>query len=99
MTNGRYKSIHHRVVTNKDKSTLSITIFYSPGFEAEIGPAPELIDEGHPCLFRKFIHEDHIKHYMYRKVEGKTAFYEYIGFRNMLLYQELDQEKDGMRLS
>jgi len=79
MTNGRYKSIQHRAVTNKDKSRLSNAVFYSPGFDAEIGPAPELIDESHPCLFRKFIHEDHIKYYMSHKQEGKTSFYEYAG--------------------
>lgn len=79
MTNGRYMSIEHRAVTNKDKSRLSNAVFYSPGIDAEIGPAPELIDESHPCLFRKFIHEDRIKYYMSRKLDGKTSFYEYAG--------------------
>eukprot|EP01018_Ginkgo_biloba_P006695 Gb_18191 [translate_table: standard] len=79
MTNGRYKSIEHRAVTNKDKARLSIAIFYSPGLDAEIGPAPQLIDEAHPGLFRTFIHEDYIKYYISRRLEGKRVLYDYAG--------------------
>ncbi|XP_059077590.1 codeine O-demethylase-like [Cryptomeria japonica] len=79
MSNGRYRSIEHRAVTSKENARLSIAIFYSPGFDAEISPALELIDENHPCLFKKFIHEDFIRHYMSHKIEGKKALYEYAG--------------------
>eukprot|EP01018_Ginkgo_biloba_P006700 Gb_18198 [translate_table: standard] len=85
MTNGRYKSIEHRAVTNKDQARLSIAIFYSPGFDAEIGPAPQLIDEAHPCLFRKFMHEDYMKYYFSRRVEGKRALYEYAGINPQIV--------------
>ncbi|KAH9304702.1 hypothetical protein KI387_009106, partial [Taxus chinensis] len=66
MTNGRYKSIEHRAVTNREKARLSFPVFYAPGFNEEISPAPELIDENHPCLFRKFIHQDYMKNYFSR---------------------------------
>ncbi|XP_059077602.1 protein SRG1-like isoform X1 [Cryptomeria japonica] len=79
MSNGRYRSIEHRAVTSKENARLSIATFYSPGFDAEICPAPQLIDENHPCLFKKFIHEDFIRHHMSRKIEGKKSFYEYAG--------------------
>lgn len=81
MTNGRYKSIEHRAVTNSCRSRMSIVVFYAPGFEAEIGPAVELIDETHPCLFRNFIHEDYMKHYFSRGVEGKNSLYKYAGIK------------------
>ncbi|GLJ27422.1 hypothetical protein SUGI_0538430 [Cryptomeria japonica] len=82
MTNGRYKSIEHRAVTNKEKARLSIAVFCAPGFTEEISPAPELIDEDHPCLFRRFIHQDYMDNYFSRGVEGKNSLYEYAAMKN-----------------
>ena len=82
MTNGRYKSVEHRAITDRCRARLSIPVFYSPEFEAEIGPALELIDETHPCLFKNFIHEDYMKHYLSRGAEGKHSLYEYAGTKN-----------------
>jgi len=61
MTNGRYKSVEHRPVTDRCRARLSIGVFYAPEFEPEIGPAQEHIDQTHPCLLRNFIHEDYMK--------------------------------------
>ena len=83
MTNGRYKSIEHRAMTDRCRARLSIGVFYAPEFEAEIGPAPELVDETHPCMFRNFIHEDYMKHYFSRGVEGKHSLYEYAGIKSL----------------
>ncbi|XP_057829622.2 protein SRG1-like [Cryptomeria japonica] len=81
MTNGRYKSVVHRAITNKEKARLSIGVFYAPGFTQEISPAPELIDDNHPCLFRKFIHQDYMQDYYSRGnslgAKAKSSFYEY----------------------
>ncbi|GLJ27424.1 hypothetical protein SUGI_0538500 [Cryptomeria japonica] len=82
MTNGRYKSIVHRAVTNKEKERLSIGVFYAPGFTQEISPSPELIDDNHPCLFRKFIHEDYMQDYYTRGAKAKDSFYEFAGIKN-----------------
>jgi hypothetical protein len=66
-------------MTNRCRARLSIVGFYASESEAEIGPALELIDETHPCLFSNFIHADYMKHYFCRGVEGKHALYEYAG--------------------
>jgi len=58
MTNGKYKSIEYRAMTDRCRARLWIGVFYAPEFEAEIGPAQELIDQTHPCLFRNFIHDE-----------------------------------------
>ena len=83
MTNGRYKSIEHQAMTDRCRDRLSIGVFYAPEFEAEIGPAPELVDETHPCMFRNFIHEDYMKHDFSRGVEGKHSLYEYSGIKSL----------------
>eukprot|EP00253_Pinus_taeda_P001234 PITA_01234 len=52
LSNGRYKSVVHRAVVNSEKSRISVASLMSIPFEAKIGPAPELIDEHHPALYR-----------------------------------------------
>ncbi|KAK3009014.1 hypothetical protein RJ639_013354 [Escallonia herrerae] len=53
-SNGRYKSVHHRAVTNKDLHRVSLAIFYGPNKDSIIGPIEDLIDEEHPPAYRKY---------------------------------------------
>lgn len=71
MTNGRYKSVEHRAVTNAERARLSIALFYNAGMDAEVAPASKLVDEQHPCLYRKFKHEEYIRYYLKRQLKGK----------------------------
>eukprot|EP00253_Pinus_taeda_P008603 PITA_08603 len=73
MTNGRYKSVEHRAVTNAERGRLSIALFYSAGKDAEVAPASKLMDEQHPCLYRKFNHEEYIRYYLSRLLKGKRT--------------------------
>ncbi|XP_020425755.1 protein DMR6-LIKE OXYGENASE 2-like [Prunus persica] len=54
LSNGRYKSVHHRAVTNKVEPRLSIAMFYGPSKDTVIGPTEDLIDEEHPPLYRSY---------------------------------------------
>jgi hypothetical protein len=40
------------VVVNSEKLRISVAALMSMPFEEKIGPAPELIDEHHPALYR-----------------------------------------------
>ncbi|KAH9293924.1 hypothetical protein KI387_040874, partial [Taxus chinensis] len=71
MSNGRYKSIEHRAVTNSERDRISIAMFYGPGRDTEVGPAPELIDELHPCQYRRFIRAEYMRHFSSDKLDGK----------------------------
>ncbi|CAB4289071.1 unnamed protein product [Prunus armeniaca] len=53
LSNGRYKSVHHRAVTNKVEPRLSIAMLYGPS-NTVIGPIEDLIDEEHPPLYRSY---------------------------------------------
>ncbi|KAK9162398.1 hypothetical protein Syun_003300 [Stephania yunnanensis] len=44
LSNGRYKSVWHRVLATTDGNRRSIASFYNPSFKAIIAPAQELID-------------------------------------------------------
>ncbi|GLJ27817.1 hypothetical protein SUGI_0545920 [Cryptomeria japonica] len=77
ISNGIYKSIEHRAVTNMDRDRISIAMFCSPSVETEVGPAPELIDELHPCQYRRFIRADYVKNLYSGKLEGKKKKIEF----------------------
>lgn len=70
MSNGRYKSIEHRAVANKEKDRISIAAFCNPDKEAEIGPAPELINESNPLNYSTFQRSKYLENYF---LEGKKA--------------------------
>ncbi|KAJ6367402.1 hypothetical protein OIU78_000040 [Salix suchowensis] len=42
ITNGKYKSVLHRVLAQTDGTRMSIASFYNPGSDAVICPAPEI---------------------------------------------------------
>ncbi|GLJ27778.1 hypothetical protein SUGI_0545150 [Cryptomeria japonica] len=73
LSNGIYKSIEHKAVTNIDRDQVSIAMFYTPSKEAELCPSPELIDELNPCQYRTFMNEDYMRHFFRSKLEGKAC--------------------------
>ncbi|KAF2303658.1 hypothetical protein GH714_020972 [Hevea brasiliensis] len=45
ITNGKYKSVMHRVIAQTDDTRMSIASFYNPGNDAVIYPAPALVEK------------------------------------------------------
>ncbi|XP_048319298.2 protein DOWNY MILDEW RESISTANCE 6-like isoform X1 [Ziziphus jujuba] len=64
LSNGRYKSVHHRAVTNKEKLRVSLAMFYGPNKETWIGPIEELIDEEHPPVYRRYRQAEFLEEFM-----------------------------------
>ncbi|KAK9106500.1 hypothetical protein Syun_022511 [Stephania yunnanensis] len=48
MSNGRYKSIEHRVVVNPKEERLSIAAFHGQRSDVDVGPIPVLVKENDP---------------------------------------------------
>ncbi|XP_022138962.1 1-aminocyclopropane-1-carboxylate oxidase 1 [Momordica charantia] len=65
VSNGRYKSILHRVLAEKEGSRISIATFYNPATDAVISPAPELLYPG------EYRFEDYLKFYNTTKFGDK----------------------------
>ncbi|KAL4022761.1 hypothetical protein IC575_016506 [Cucumis melo] len=70
LSNGRYKSVWHRVLASPDGNRRSIASFYNPSMEATIAPAAQLVDkanqeveEGYP----KFVFGDYMSVYAEQK--------------------------------
>jgi feruloyl-CoA ortho-hydroxylase len=52
MSNGRYKSIEHRVVANGSKNRISVPIFVNPRPFDMIGPLPEVLEGGEKAAYK-----------------------------------------------
>ncbi|KAL6613847.1 hypothetical protein ACP70R_036117 [Stipagrostis hirtigluma subsp. patula] len=73
LTNGRYKSVEHRAVTNGEQERLSVVTFYAPAYDVELGPLPELVTDGEPSRYRRFNHGEYSRHYVTSRLEGKKT--------------------------
>lgn len=79
ITNGKYKSVEHRVVAQTDGARMSIASFYNPGSDAVIYPAPALVEkeaEEKNQLYPKFVFEDYMKLYAGLKFQAKEPRFE-----------------------
>lgn len=54
MTNGRFKSVKHRVVANGTKSRLSMIYFGGPPLSEKIAPLPSLMQAEEDSLYKEF---------------------------------------------
>ncbi|GMI72696.1 ethylene forming enzyme, ethylene-forming enzyme [Hibiscus trionum] len=75
ITNGKYKSVVHRVIAQTDGTRMSIASFYNPGSDAVIYPAPALVGE-EADVYPKFVFEDYMKLYAGLKFEAKEPRFE-----------------------
>ncbi|KAH6823351.1 ethylene-forming enzyme [Perilla frutescens var. hirtella] len=91
ITNGKYKSILHRVLAQPDGTRMSIASFYNPGSDAVIYPAPPLVDdkEDNEQLYPKFVFEDYMKLYAGLKFQAKEPRFE--AFKNLQTPANLGQ--------
>ncbi|XP_073119239.1 1-aminocyclopropane-1-carboxylate oxidase-like [Henckelia pumila] len=77
ITNGKYKSVMHRVIAQTDGTRMSLASFYNPGSDAVIYPAPALVEkEEKKDLYPKFVFEDYMKHYVGVKFQAKEPRFE-----------------------
>lgn len=73
VSNGIFKSLVHRVVTNAEKERLSLVMFYALDPEAEIEPVPPLVDDKRPRRYRKMKSKDYLAKFFDTYATGKLA--------------------------
>ncbi|KAK6133239.1 hypothetical protein DH2020_033000 [Rehmannia glutinosa] len=82
ITNGKYKSVLHRVIAQTDGNRMSLASFYNPGSDAVIYPAPALVEkEEEKYLYPKFVFDDYMKLYAGLKFQAKEPRFE--AFKNI----------------
>lgn len=74
LSNGKYKSILHRGLVNKEKVRISWAVFCEPPKEKIIlKPLPEVLTEAEPALFPPRTFAQHIQHKLFRKTQDALA--------------------------
>ncbi|XP_038715658.1 protein DMR6-LIKE OXYGENASE 2-like isoform X2 [Tripterygium wilfordii] len=70
LSNGRYKSVLHRAVTNRSQRRVSLAIFCSPDPHTIISPIEDLIDEEHPRIYHSYRFAEFLQEF--KRQEGTT---------------------------
>ncbi|PNY05509.1 1-aminocyclopropane-1-carboxylate oxidase 11 [Trifolium pratense] len=73
MSNGRYKSIEHRVVANRNKTRISMPIFVNPTPDSVIGPLPEMLENGDEPQYKQVVFSDYFKYFFSKGHDGKKT--------------------------
>ncbi|XP_059644937.1 feruloyl CoA ortho-hydroxylase F6H1-3-like [Cornus florida] len=73
MSNGRYKSIEHRVIANGSNTRISIPIFVNPRPGDVIGPLPEVLESGEKPIYKEVLCSDYVKHFFKKPHDGKDT--------------------------
>ncbi|WOH09730.1 hypothetical protein DCAR_0729188 [Daucus carota subsp. sativus] len=78
ITNGKYKSVMHRVIAQTDGNRMSLASFYNPGGDAVIYPEPKLLEkeEQNGQVYPKFVFQDYMKLYAGLKFQAKEPRFE-----------------------
>ncbi|KAF5940189.1 hypothetical protein HYC85_021356 [Camellia sinensis] len=78
ITNGKYKSVMHRVIAQSDGNRMSIASFYNPGSDVVIYPAPALVEkeQEQKQVYPKFVFKDYMKLYAGLKFQAKEPRFE-----------------------
>lgn len=71
MTNGKYKSIEHRVTINAYKERLSISAFHIPKYDGIVSPVLGVTEE--KVLYKTVRVEEYAKLYFSSELDGKKA--------------------------
>lgn len=80
ISNGRYKSVEHRVTANGSRTRVSVPIFVNPRPSDVIGPLPEVLATGEKAIYKNVLYSDYVKHFFRKAHDGKmTIEYAKIG--------------------
>ncbi|CAK9186947.1 unnamed protein product [Ilex paraguariensis] len=73
MSNGRYKSIEHRVTANGSKNRVSVPIFVNPRPFDVIRPLTEVLENGEKPMYKQVLYSDYVKHFFKKAHDGKDT--------------------------
>ncbi|EXB39440.1 Thebaine 6-O-demethylase [Morus notabilis] len=71
-SNGRYKSVLHRVVVNSSKPRISIASLHSLPFNCMVRPSPKLIDKANPKRYKDTDFSSFLEHIASREHKNKS---------------------------
>ncbi|CAD5183793.1 unnamed protein product [Musa acuminata subsp. malaccensis] len=77
LTNGRFRSVKHRVVASGWESRVSMIYFFGPPLAEKIAPLPQLMGEGEHSLYKEFTWDEYKKAtYKSRLADNRLGLFE-----------------------
>eukprot|EP00253_Pinus_taeda_P033767 PITA_33767 len=73
VSNGRFRSVEHRAVTNASAARISIPTFYGPSEDAFIALAASLVDEQHPARYKGYKFGEFMRIFWSQELNNKTV--------------------------
>ncbi|KAK1429067.1 hypothetical protein QVD17_11266 [Tagetes erecta] len=73
MSNGKYKSVEHRVSANGSRNRISVPIFFNPKPSDVIGPMLEVVESGEIPVYKHVLYSDYVKHFFRKAHDGKAT--------------------------
>ncbi|ESW13221.1 hypothetical protein PHAVU_008G178000 [Phaseolus vulgaris] len=73
LTNGKYKSVVHRAVVNTKGTRISVGTAHGPNLDTIVDPAPELVGDDNPALYRSITYRDYILLQQNNELDTKTC--------------------------
>lgn len=73
LSNGRYRSVEHKVRTTSKQSRVSIPVFSTPKPTEKIGPPPHLAELDGRALYREVTFGEYMRNFFGHALEGKKA--------------------------
>lgn len=73
MSNGKYKSVEHRVIANGSSNRISVPIFVNPRPADFFGPLPEVLATGEKPVYKQVLYSDYVKHFFRKAHDGKET--------------------------
>ncbi|KAL5560508.1 hypothetical protein UlMin_036719 [Ulmus minor] len=71
LSNGRYRSVEHRVAANGSSNRISVPIFVNPRPSDVIGPLSEVLATGEKPIYKEVLYSDYVKHFFRKAHDGK----------------------------
>jgi len=72
-SNGKYKSVEHRAVTNKNKRRTSHATFMFPRDDLEVEPFDHMVNAQNPKMYQKVKYGDYLRQSFEEKNGGKNT--------------------------
>ncbi|KAK6272800.1 hypothetical protein POUND7_009883 [Theobroma cacao] len=73
LSNGRYRSVEHRVIANGSKNRISVPIFVNPRPGDIIGPLPQVLENGQKPIYKQVLYSDYVRHFFHKAHDGKKT--------------------------
>ncbi|XP_020203696.1 flavanone 3-dioxygenase 2 isoform X2 [Cajanus cajan] len=73
LTNGKYKSVVHRAVTNTKGTRISVGTAHGPCLDTDVGPAPEMVSDDNPAAYRAIKYRDYMQLQQNHQLDGKSC--------------------------